>query len=135
MNEQNDYMKGFLVGALVGGLAGAVTALLLAPKPGVELRKDLAEKSGDVYNKSKEYWGKVDEGVSSAIKEGKEKARKIIGSAKDQADNIINNAENILKDAKEKAENTKEKFEDNFSRIKDATKASVETFKTEMKQA
>ena len=48
MNEQNDYMKGFLVGALVGGLAGAVTALLLAPKPGVELRKDLAEKSGDV---------------------------------------------------------------------------------------
>ena len=33
--------KDFLIGALVGGIVGAVTALLLAPKSGKEMRSDL----------------------------------------------------------------------------------------------
>lgn len=34
----------FLIGTLVGGLLGTATALLLAPKPGSELRQDLSDK-------------------------------------------------------------------------------------------
>lgn len=35
--------KGLLWGALVGTVVGSVTALLFAPKPGKELRKDIAD--------------------------------------------------------------------------------------------
>ncbi len=57
-NERNSYesvqdhganninAKDFLIGTLVGGIVGALTALLLAPKSGKELRGDL---NGQVY--------------------------------------------------------------------------------------
>lgn len=41
---------GFLLGALAGGVIGSITALLLAPKSGKELREDItlqAQKVGD----------------------------------------------------------------------------------------
>ena len=52
MGQGNDYTKGFIIGALVGGVAGALTALLLAPKSGAELRQDIAKTSSDVYGKT-----------------------------------------------------------------------------------
>lgn len=69
--------KGLLWGALVGSVVGSVTALLFAPKPGKELRKDIAEgtaagiekvqgiavqagdKSVDLYDKAKDSIGHV----------------------------------------------------------------------------
>src|SRR5690554_2266258 len=44
MSEEKDTTlnaKDFLIGTLVGGLIGASAALLLAPKPGKELRSDI----------------------------------------------------------------------------------------------
>ena len=40
-NEGNINAKDFLIGTLVGGIVGSLTALLLAPKSGKELRGDL----------------------------------------------------------------------------------------------
>ncbi|MEK8206115.1 YtxH domain-containing protein [Paenibacillus sp. FSL L8-0696] len=69
--------KGLLWGALVGSVVGSVTALLFAPKPGKELRKDIAEgttagiekvqelavqagdKSIEIYDKAKDSIGHV----------------------------------------------------------------------------
>ncbi|WP_052414551.1 YtxH domain-containing protein [Paenibacillus sp. FSL R5-0345] len=69
--------KGLLWGALVGSVVGSVTALLFAPKPGKELRKDIAEgtaagiekvqgiavqagdKSVELYDKAKDSIGHV----------------------------------------------------------------------------
>lgn len=69
--------KGLLWGALVGSVVGSVTALLFAPKPGKELRKDIAEgtaagiekvqgiavqagdKSVELYDKAKDSLGHV----------------------------------------------------------------------------
>lgn len=51
--------KGFAVGAVVGGLLGAVTALLLAPKTGKELRSDVAEQYGKISDKTVEIAGTV----------------------------------------------------------------------------
>jgi gas vesicle protein len=80
--NNNDYSKGFVIGALVGGVAGALTALLLAPKPGAELRKDIADKSIDVYDKTSDYVKttekKVEEAVARAIDDGKSKAKDIL---------------------------------------------------------
>lgn len=46
--------KGFLTGAVVGSLLGAVTALLFAPKPGKELRADIAEQAKVVGEKTED---------------------------------------------------------------------------------
>ncbi|WP_438447936.1 YtxH domain-containing protein [Gorillibacterium sp. sgz5001074] len=56
-NKRNG--KEFLVGAVVGSVLGAVTALLLAPKSGKELRSDLSEQYGKVSDKTVEIAGVV----------------------------------------------------------------------------
>jgi gas vesicle protein len=44
--------KTFVIGAVVGGVLGAVTALLLAPKSGKELRADISEQAGAIGEKT-----------------------------------------------------------------------------------
>lgn len=51
--------KDFLIGAVVGGVLGAVTALLLAPKTGRELRSDISEQYGKISDKTVEIAGTV----------------------------------------------------------------------------
>ncbi len=124
--ETDTYTKGFLLGAIVGGVAGAVTALLFAPKSGAELRRDIADTSTQIYDKSKDYFVTVEDTVSKAVSnsvnEGRIKAQGIIDSAKRQAEGIIHNAENVLSDAKMKA-----------TQVKDAAKAGADAFRDEMK--
>ena len=88
-NNGGDYTKGFVFGALIGGVVGAVTALLLAPKSGAELRKELAEKSTDMYDKAQDYLSDVQENfgdaVHTTVNEGRIRAQNIIDSAKNQA--------------------------------------------------
>ena len=45
-------MKDFVIGALVGGIVGAAAGLLLAPKPGRDLRNDVASQAGMIKDKS-----------------------------------------------------------------------------------
>jgi gas vesicle protein len=91
--------KGLLWGALVGSVVGSVTALLFAPKPGKELRKDIAEgtvagiekvqgiavqagdKSIELYDKAKDSIGHVvhevrewSKSCSNAVEEEEETA-------------------------------------------------------------
>lgn len=136
MSENNSYTKGFVFGALIGGAVGAITALLLAPKPGSELRQELAEKAKDAYDKSAEYIQNVAAEVSPTIEntvnEGKIKAQGIVSAAKKQADELLSNADSILNSAKLKAQSTKDNFTDKFDTIRDAAKAGVETFKSEI---
>lgn len=49
-----DSNKSFLWGALIGSVVGSVTALLLAPKQGTELRKDIVDKTRQVSDKTQE---------------------------------------------------------------------------------
>ncbi|WP_150266836.1 YtxH domain-containing protein [Paenibacillus tepidiphilus] len=75
--------KSLLWGLLAGGVAGSVTALLLAPKPGKELRKDIAdgttgaidkvqEIAVQASDKSAELYGKAKDAVGSVVTEIKE---------------------------------------------------------------
>jgi gas vesicle protein len=139
MSNQNDnsgsYVKGFFLGILAGGAIGALAALLYAPKPGKELRQDIAEKSGELYSKGKDYFGSIESvvggAVITAVNEGKQKAQTIIESAKKQAGELIDNAEKILSDAKVKTLNAKENIEKKIDTIKTAAKAGAEAFSTE----
>jgi gas vesicle protein len=47
-------VKSFLWGALTGAVAGAASALLLAPKSGKELRKDIASTAQKIGDKTAE---------------------------------------------------------------------------------
>lgn len=132
----SDFTKGLLLGTLIGGMAGAITALLLAPSSGKELREELARKSGDMYDKASDYFTTVEANVGSAVNktvnEGRDRAQHIINAAKRQAEDLLSNAENVLKDAKMKAASAKESAMSKFENIKDAAKASATAFREEL---
>lgn len=75
--------KSLLWGVLAGSVVGTVTALLFAPKPGKELRKDIAEGTTEAIDKvqeiaaqtgekTTELYGKAKEAVVSVVSEVKE---------------------------------------------------------------
>ena len=64
----------FWIGILVGAAAGAATALLTAPKKGVEMRGDIANGTQEIGRKAGAAWGDV-----------KDKASDLVGGAKKQA--------------------------------------------------
>ncbi len=70
----------------IGGLIGAGIALLVAPKSGVETRKQIKEFAEEAKDKAETYIGKVKEKASAAVEKGKEfieKEKSIIKSAVD----------------------------------------------------
>jgi len=131
------YTKGFVVGAFIGGAVGAITALLLAPKSGEELRKDIAVKSTDAYDKAQKYFEEkeiiIGDKLKSTVNEGKLRADKIVDSAKAQANEILESAERVFNEAKNKSGASKEYIQDRISKVKSAVSESAEVFKQELK--
>lgn len=139
MSNGNDYSKGFILGALIGGAAGAITALLLAPKSGAELRRELADSSNEWYGKASDLArnmeGKVENSLVSTVNEGKIKAQSIIDTARRQAEDLLSSAETVLQDAKSKAYSTKDQVQDKIENLRDAAKAGADAFKTEIRSS
>ncbi len=134
-NDGSHYIRGFLAGALLGGVAGAITALLFAPKSGRELRQDIAERTGELYDRAQEILNPkpVGEEVPPvALNQGKLRAQQIVQSAREQAEHLLASAEQVLRDARTKAAHAKEQIQENIERVRDAAKASVEAFKSEL---
>jgi len=132
-NESGNYTRGFIIGAIVGGVSGAITALLLAPKSGIELRKDISDQSVEYYTKAADYFKTMEDKVGDGINEGKLKAHGIMENARHKAEDILHDAENVLKDARSKASTAKEQIQDRIENIRDAAKAGTDAFKSEMK--
>ncbi|WP_438432003.1 YtxH domain-containing protein [Gorillibacterium sp. sgz500922] len=109
--------KGFLIGAVVGSTLGALSALLFAPKPGKELRADIADQAKAVSEKTQELaksvgehtteWaGKVKDAGSFVLEElrslkpGKRDASReeelaIVSSYRDDEDIFLDEGESI----------------------------------------
>lgn len=66
--------SGFLLGALIGGSAAAITALLLAPESGKELRARLAKQLDDVLDTTADYNDQVADNADDFKKLAQEKA-------------------------------------------------------------
>jgi gas vesicle protein len=136
--QSNDsgYAKGFIIGAIIGSAIGSITALLLAPKTGKELRDDLAQKSTEIYDKASTYFNTMEENIGTAVtttvNEGKVKAQNIINSAKKQAETILENADQIMQDARSKAGEAKDVISNKLGNIKDAVKAGTDAFHNEI---
>jgi len=131
----NSYSKGFLIGALVGGAVGAITALLLAPKSGKELREDISRKSNELMDKAQDLIVERQEQALSTINQGKIQAEKLVQTAKEQAGSLINSADRIIQEARFKASTARENIQESSLKIKDAFKAGADAFKTEMDSA
>ncbi|MGQ8871541.1 YtxH domain-containing protein [Paenibacillus sp. TSA_86.1] len=73
-----DSNKSLLWGALIGSVVGSVTALLLAPKSGRELRQDISDGARQVSDKGQELAVKVGEQSSQIVSKVKETADVVI---------------------------------------------------------
>ena len=83
-NKRLNGKKNFAVGAFFGGIVGGLTALLLAPKSGEKMRKDLTKKYYDVSEKTQDMFDDVCEQTSELV----EKAKDIALTAKEAAAKI-----------------------------------------------
>src|SRR5699024_3715053 len=109
MSKGSNNGKGFLLGALIGSAVGAVTALLLAPKPGAELRQDIGEGTKKALNKADEFKDTVQEKTG----EYTEKAREVGSDLKDKSADLTRKAvDSTTKFTKEVTEKTKEVAQD-----------------------
>ena len=135
-SDSGSFTRGLFLGAIMGGLVGAVTALLLAPKSGAEFRKDIAQKSTELYDKATDLLQTVESNVSdtvhSSMNEGKVKAQHIVESARNQAEEILTNADSVLKEARYKAQSAKDNIGEKIQNVREATKAGVEAFRSEL---
>lgn len=61
--REKRHWTAFFVGILIGAAAGAVVAILTTPKPGRQMRDDLAEKARDAADKAREAAGGAGEWV------------------------------------------------------------------------
>ncbi|MDB4868087.1 MAG: hypothetical protein JWR03_2420 [Cohnella sp.] len=61
-------IKSFMWGVLTGAVTGAVSALLFAPKPGRELRKDISVTAQKVGDKTVEFGRQAGTAVQSLAK-------------------------------------------------------------------
>jgi gas vesicle protein len=97
-DDNNDGMaRGLIVGFIAGSVVGAVLALLYAPKAGVELRRDIKEKTGELVDKGEEYLAKAKSKASEIMTEAKKKS-----DARKQANSLMGDAEQILTNARTK---------------------------------
>jgi gas vesicle protein len=92
----------FVCGLLTGVTLGAVAAMLFAPKPGREMRRDLADGAGELGQAAKDRWGDVTEAASKAVDKGREAYGQAVGTVQRVADSASKAADGVkgaVKDA------------------------------------
>lgn len=135
-NNESSYTKGLAIGMIVGGAIGAAIALLLAPKSGAELRRDIAERSTDMYGKASEFAGEQARRAGEYINEGRAKAEEIVKSTRQQAGTLLSEAETLMNDARVRmGQMAQTGIKDNIGRIQEAASAGADAFKQTMVQA
>jgi len=82
--------KGFLLGALAGGVVGSITALLLAPKPGKELRQDISTGAQKVGESTVRVAGQVGDTTGRIAKQIGGQAIQIADRTKQAASSVVN---------------------------------------------
>jgi gas vesicle protein len=111
MSEAVETNKGgLLLGLVIGGAVGAITSLLIAPKAGAKLRKDLWSTYRTWQDKTKE--------IASTVCE----------NSKNLADTVSQKTEDIVDTAKEKTENLVDTAKESQHRVTDSIQAAKTTF-------
>lgn len=93
-NKGNKGSKGWIWGAAIGTIVGSVTALLFAPKPGKELRKDIADGARQVGEKTQEVARQVGEKTQEVAGKVGEQGVQLASKVKDTAGGLIHDIQN-----------------------------------------
>ena len=107
MSDDRDNFGSFFSGFLIGGIIGAVTAFLFAPQSGEETRKQLKEKSIELYDKASVYTDEVLTQTEKTMNEVSKKTTDFIDTTKKRASEVAEKGQVILESKKEKAAPTK----------------------------
>lgn len=90
--------KNFLIGAVVGGVLGAITALVLAPKPGKELREDISQQVDKISGKTVELAGIVGDKTTELAKVVGVQSVELAGKAREVATVIADAVTEVVAD-------------------------------------
>ncbi|CAH1225409.1 hypothetical protein PAECIP111893_05258 [Paenibacillus plantiphilus] len=85
----NRQTKGFLFGVLAGGIIGSITALMLAPKSGREIRSDISQGAQQVSSHTVRIAGQVGGTTTRIAKQVGNGATSLATKVKDSADSMI----------------------------------------------
>lgn len=116
MRSRHDYDEkensdgGFVLGLLVGATIGAVTAMLFAPKSGVETRQQIKDLADQQKDKLRSQWEETKLKAAIAVEEGKEKLNTVAEQTKEAVDTYA------------------DKAKDTVNHLADGTKATVDKF-------
>ena len=95
--EVKNYFLAILITLLAGLSVGFVLAILFAPKPGEELKKDIKDKSKEFIKKSKE-------GATDTI----DKTKEFVEKSRSKFEKVKGKGKEIIEKSKEKVEALKE---------------------------
>src|SRR5690606_30803580 len=88
------------MGAIVGGIVGAVTALLLAPKSGKEMREDINEQAAVLKERSLQLKDTAVEKGSEWISIAKEKSSEIAKTVNKQSQQVVEKVKDFTQNIK-----------------------------------
>ena len=134
-NKESNIAGGLLLGFLAGGIVGATLALLLAPKSGKELRRDIRTQKDRLTEKASEFLRAAQEAGEDAFAAGQESSRELLNTARERANTIMENAERSLADAKSKAGEKLDAVKTAGAKVQSAAKAGMDAFRDELKQS
>lgn len=131
-------LKGFVLGTFVGATVAGLTALLLAPKSGQEVREDIKDRTLKTKDQATDYMHKakdkgmelkdnVNEKKSEYMKDASASYEQLTNQVGDKLGESKDNLEKIKKEARETADNVKDKMkkEDSDSSKNDPTVPSA----------
>jgi gas vesicle protein len=99
MSKDGNNSKEFLIGTLIGGLIGAVTALLLAPKSGKELRSDLNELAASWKERTNQLTNQAFEKSFVVAEAAKEKTISLSQAVSKQSSQLLNKVKDFKQDS------------------------------------
>jgi gas vesicle protein len=76
-------MSRFFEGLVVGGVLGYIVGILSAPKSGVELRRQIADNSEDIYKQASDSLGQVREKTEQVVTDVSSKGNEVFKKASD----------------------------------------------------
>jgi gas vesicle protein len=103
-NNESSGLTPFIIGVVTGGLVGAAFALLYAPKPGSDMRRDLRFRLDDMTDSINDLISKATGSVPEYMNESRDRAARVVDDARTKASDLIQNADRTIAEARRRAQ-------------------------------
>ena len=94
----------FVLGVVTGGLVGAAFALLFAPKPGTDMRRDLRFRLDDMTDSINDLVSKATGSTAEFMNESRDRGARVVDQARSKASDLIQNADRTIAEARRRAQ-------------------------------